>query len=240
MLADMLRPPGQHRDHVLARYHAAIDADIHDVGVGVLGDDAAVGENVAAAVGAIPLRRREVVEIHIVALDDVLLDWSGLDDFRRDRAGENGAAEFDQLAWMGVGRQPEHHGDAAVARQRAGKDLLAAGVLAIVADLVEQQRRPVTGALGKARHWCRARYSNRPRRRSFATHRRHRAPAASCADRRRQRVCVLPSWFIPGPATLRRSSLPPLALSNPQGAPLATPSPRVRGGGGVEGASPLN
>ena len=53
---------------------------------------------------------------------------------------------------MGVGRQPQHHGDAPVARQRAGKHLPAAGVLAIVADLVEQQRRSGAGALRQPRH----------------------------------------------------------------------------------------
>ncbi len=151
-MADMLRPPGQHRDHVLARHHAAIDADIHHIGVRVLGDDAAVSENVAAAVGAVPLRRREIIQIHIVAFDDVLLDRPGVDDFRRDRAGQHGAAELDQFARMSVGRQPEHHGDAPIARQRAGKHLPAAGVLAIVADLVEQQRRPGAGPLGQPRH----------------------------------------------------------------------------------------
>ena len=112
VMADMLRAPHQDRDLVLAADHAAIDADIHHAGVGILGDDAAIGENVAAAVDPIPLRHRKFVEIDIVAFDDVLLDRAGLDDFRRHAAGEHGAADLHQFARMRVGREPEHHGDA--------------------------------------------------------------------------------------------------------------------------------
>ena len=152
VLPDMLRAPHQDRDHILARHHAAIDADIHDVGGGILGDDAAVGEDVAAAVGAVPLRRREIVEVDVVAFDDVLLHRSGGDDFRRDGVGEHGAAELDQFARMGVGRQAQHHGDAAVARQAAGEHAAATRVLAVVADSVESERRPGAGPLRQPRH----------------------------------------------------------------------------------------
>ncbi len=139
VLPDMLRPPHQDRDHVLARHHAAIDADIHHAGVMILGDDTAVGENIAAAIGAIPLRRRKIVEVDVVAFDDVLFHRTGGDDLRRDRAGEDGAAKLHQFARMGVGWAAHQHGDAAVARQPAGEHLPAARVLAVIADLVEQQ-----------------------------------------------------------------------------------------------------
>ncbi len=136
---------------VLAAHHAAIDADVHDVGLGIFGDDAAVGEDVAAAVGSVPLWHREFIKIDIFAGDDVLFDRTGLDDFRRDVAGQNGAAELDQFARMGVGWQAEHHGDAARVRQAAGEDLVAAAVGAVVADIVEQHRRPGAGTLRQAR-----------------------------------------------------------------------------------------
>src|ERR1700722_20559263 len=98
---DVPRAPHQYRDHVLAGHHAAIDADIHHAGCWVLGDDAAISEDVAAAVGAIPLRCRKIVEIDVVAFDDVLFHRTGRNDLRRYRAGEDGAAELDQFAWMG-------------------------------------------------------------------------------------------------------------------------------------------
>ena len=40
--------------------HAAINSDIHDIGVGILGDDAGIGEDVAPAVEAVPLAAREI------------------------------------------------------------------------------------------------------------------------------------------------------------------------------------
>ena len=53
---------------------------------------------------------------------------------------------------MRVGRQPEHHGDAARARQPAGEHLAAAGIGAVIADIVEQQSRPGAGALRQPRN----------------------------------------------------------------------------------------
>ena len=85
VMADMLGAPHQDRNRVLAGDHAAIDADIHHAAVGILGDDAAIGENVAAAVGTVPMRHRELIKIDVVAFDDVFLHRTGLDDVRRRR-----------------------------------------------------------------------------------------------------------------------------------------------------------
>ena len=150
-MADMLRAPHQDRNQILAADHAAIDADIHHAGIGILGDDAAVSHDVAATVGAIPLRHREFEKIDVVAFDDVLLDRPSLHHVRRYAASEQRAPDLDELALMGVGRQPEHHGDAARARQSAGEHLAAAGIGAVIADIVEQERRPGAGALRQPR-----------------------------------------------------------------------------------------
>ena len=152
VLADMLGLPQQDRDFVLARHHAAIDADVHHAGVVVLGDAAAIGEEIAPAVEPVPPRRRQLVEVDVVAGDDVLLHRPGGDDLRRDAAGEHVAAELHEVARMGVGRDAHHHGDAPVARQAAAEDAAAPGVGAIVLDVVEQQRRAVAGALGEPHH----------------------------------------------------------------------------------------
>ncbi len=152
MLADMLGLPQQDRDFVLARHHAAIDADVHHAGVVVLGDAAAIGEEVAAAVEPVPPRRRQLVEVDVVAGDDVLFDRAGGDDFWRNASREHVAAELDELARMGVGRHAHHHGDAPVARQAAAEDAAAPSVGAVVLDVVEQQRRAVAGALGEPHH----------------------------------------------------------------------------------------
>ena len=152
VLADMLGAPHQDGDFGLARHHAAVDADIHDAGVVVLGDAAPVGEEIAPAVEPVPPRRRKFVEIDGVAEDDILLHRAGGDDFRRNAAREHVAAELDQIARMGVGRAAQHHGDAAVTRQPAAEDPSAARIRSVILDGVEQQRRPVAGALGEPHH----------------------------------------------------------------------------------------
>ena len=80
MVADMLGAPHQDRDPVAVGDHAAIDADIHDAGFGILGDAAAIGEEIAPAVEPVPMRRGKLVEIDVGALEDVLLHRSGVDD----------------------------------------------------------------------------------------------------------------------------------------------------------------
>src|SRR5262249_8446149 len=141
--AEMLGAPPQDRNAVVAADHAAIDADIHDSRFRVLGDAAAKGEEIAAAVEPVPMRRRKFIEIDVGALEDVLLHRSASDDFRRDAAAEDGAPDLDQLARMGVGRQPEHHGDAAVIVERGAKDAAAAACRRVVVlDVVEEERLP--------------------------------------------------------------------------------------------------
>src|SRR5260370_39935978 len=92
-----------------------------------MGDAAAVGEEIAPAVEPVPMGRRKLVEVDVRALENVLLHWSGGDDFGRDAPGEDGAADLDQLARMGVGRQPQHHGDAAGVVVRRTAEAPAAG-----------------------------------------------------------------------------------------------------------------
>ena len=148
VLADMLRPPHQDGDFVAAGEHAAIDADIHHARARVLGDHAAIGEDVAAAVEPVPIGHRQLFEIDILAGDDVLLHRAVVDDARRDAAAQHVAADLDQFARMRVGRQPQHHGDAAVARQPVAEDAAAAAIrLVVILDVVEQQRRPGARAL---------------------------------------------------------------------------------------------
>ena len=148
MVADVLRAPHQDRDAVLGGHHAAIDADVLHAGGRVLGDHAAIGEDVAAAIDPVPLRHRKLVEVDVLAGDDVLLAGAVLDDARRDTALEQRAADLDQLARMRVRRQPHHHGDAAIAAEPAGEHRAAARVvLVVVLDVGEQQRRTGAGAL---------------------------------------------------------------------------------------------
>ena len=148
MMADMLRPPHQDRNGVVTADHAAIDADIHHAGFGILGDAAAISEEIAAAVEPVPMRRRKLVEVDVGAFEDVLLYRSGGDDLRRNAARQNGAADLDQLARMRVRRQAQHHRDAAVAVEAGAEDATAAALrLVVVLDVVEEQRLAGAGAL---------------------------------------------------------------------------------------------
>src|SRR5262245_42782941 len=104
----MLGTPHQDWDFVLARYHAAIDADVHHAGVVVLGDTATIGEEIASAIEPVPPRRRQLVKIDIVAGDDVLLHRASADDLRRNGAVEHAATELDQFARMRSWRNAKH------------------------------------------------------------------------------------------------------------------------------------
>src|SRR5665647_1348578 len=151
VMADVLGTPHQDRNGVAARHHAAIDADVHDIGGGILGHDAAIGEDVAPAVEPVPVRDREIIEVDVFAGDDVLFHRPGLDDPGRDAAVEDVAADLHQFARMRIRRKPQHHGDAPVARQAIAEKAPAAAIrLVIILDVVEQQRRAGSSALRQA------------------------------------------------------------------------------------------
>src|SRR5262249_53648020 len=124
--ADVLRAPHQDRYLVAPRQHAAVDADVHDTGVGILGHASAVGDDVAAAVEPVPIGRRKLIKIDVLAGDLVLLHRAVFDDARGDAAVEDAAADLHQFARMGVGRKAQHHGDAAIAREAATEHAAAA------------------------------------------------------------------------------------------------------------------
>src|SRR5204863_7126794 len=132
VLADMLGLPHQDRNFVLARHHAAVDADIHHAGVVILGDAAAIGQEITPAVEPVPPWRRQFVEVDVVAGDDVLLHRAGGDDFRGNAAAQHVAAHLHEFAGMGVGGDAEHHGDATIAREAAAEDAAAPGIGAVI------------------------------------------------------------------------------------------------------------
>lgn len=126
VMTDILRAVHQDGNLVLARHHAAIDADIHHAGVGVFTDAPCIGDEIASAIGAVPMRRRQLIKIDVLAFDDVFFHRAAGNDLGRHGAGENAAADLHQLARMGVGGQTQHHRDAPIARQRTGEDAPAA------------------------------------------------------------------------------------------------------------------
>ena len=148
VVADMLRAPHQDGNAIVAGEHAAVDADVHGSRFRVPGDAAAVGEEVAAPVEPVPMRRGKLVEIDVGAGEDVLLRRPGGDDLGRDRAAQDGAGDLDQLARVAVGRQPQHHGDAAVIIERGAEDAPAAARRRVVVlDVVEDERLAGAGPL---------------------------------------------------------------------------------------------
>src|SRR5262249_39180490 len=85
--------------------------------------------------------RRNLVESDVRPLEDILLHWPGGEDLGRDAAGQDGAADLDQLARMGVGRQPQHHRDVAIIVERGAEDAAAAARRRVVVlDVVEDER----------------------------------------------------------------------------------------------------
>src|SRR5262249_61778775 len=95
-------PPHQDRDPVAAADHAAIDADVHDAALGILGDDAGIGDDVAAAVEPVPIGDGKRIEIDGVPADDVFLTGAVLHDLWRDPFLQQRAADPDQLPRMAL------------------------------------------------------------------------------------------------------------------------------------------
>src|SRR5262249_51194305 len=148
VVADMLRSPHQDRYLVGPADHATIDADVHHTGVGIFGDHARISDEIAPAVEPVPVRDREILDIDVLAGDDILLAWTAIDDARGNALLQDGAADLDQLTRVRVGRQAEHHGDAAlVVEGRAEYAAAAALRLVVVLDVVEQERTAGAGAL---------------------------------------------------------------------------------------------
>src|SRR5918995_2689659 len=93
------------------------------------------------------------MKVDILADEHILLAWAGVDDARRNALAKNVAADLHQFAWMRVRRQPQHHGDAAIAPEPPGEDATAAAVwLVVVLDVVEHERRAGAGSLRHAQN----------------------------------------------------------------------------------------
>ncbi len=123
-------------DLFLVLDHHAVGAGVDPFLVGVLGDVVGAGADVAAAVFLVPLRRRELVHVDVVARQNVLQHRAVLDDLVLDRLlglGDVGQA-FGQFQLVHVGREAD--GQAlALAAEEVGQHAVA--VLA-AGDLVEQ------------------------------------------------------------------------------------------------------
>src|ERR1043166_8253023 len=135
---------------IAARQHAAINAHIHDAGVGIFRDAARIGDDVAPAVEPVPIRHRKFIKVDVLAGDLVLLDRTVVNDAGSDAPVEDSAADLHQLARVGIGRKSQHHGDAAITGEAAAEDAAAAAPrLVVVLYVCEKQRGPGAGALGK-------------------------------------------------------------------------------------------
>ena len=148
-----MRPPvlgAPHQDRYLGRAadHPAIDADIVNVGLRILGDAAGVGEDIASAVEPVPFRNGKPEEIDVVSGNHVLLYRTVLHDARRNPVLEYGSAYPDKFAHRRVLRQAEHHRDPGIAGLAAGEYPRAQGVRRVVIpDIAEQERGSVAASL---------------------------------------------------------------------------------------------
>ena len=149
-MADVLRPPHQHRNGGLVGHHAAINPDIGNPGFRILGHAAGEGEDIAPAIDAVPMRRGKIGEIDRVAFDDVFLDRTSGNDVGRHMFVEDVAANLHQFARMGVHGQPKHHAQAPIAGKAQAEQAAAAAVrFVVILDVVEQQCGAIARALGQ-------------------------------------------------------------------------------------------
>ena len=91
-------------------------------GIRVLGHDAGVGVDVAAAFEVVPFRHRELEQVDRIALDDVLLYRSGRDPHRRDALAVLLHHMLDDLAVAGVLRKAERQREPLARADAAGED----------------------------------------------------------------------------------------------------------------------
>src|SRR5207253_6447063 len=102
---------------------------------------ARISDEVAPAIEPVPVGHRKVFDVNILAGDDVLLARTAIDDAWGNALLQDGAADLDQLARVRLGRQAEHHGDAAIVVERGAEHAAAAALRRVVVlDVVEKER----------------------------------------------------------------------------------------------------
>ena len=144
MVAPALGRDQQFADLGRPEHLAAIEADIGPVRSGVVGDDAAEGVDELAAVGRVPARRRELVEVDGVAGEDILLARAVIDRDRADRVAIGVLQMAHRRLVVGIVRQAEHQADLGLVRESAG-DEFGARRAPVVADVAEEQAGALDG-----------------------------------------------------------------------------------------------
>ncbi len=125
---------------VLLADHPAVDADVHDAGLRIAGDDARERVDVAPALEVVPARDRELGLVHVAAADDHLFHRPLGDEPRWNRLAVFLHDVLDQIAVGDVAREPERQRESIAAAEPAGQELRAApGLVAL--DVLEKERR---------------------------------------------------------------------------------------------------
>ena len=134
-------------------HHHPVGALVQPAGFRIAGDAVAAGADIAAAIGLVPLRRREDPEIDSVAGQDVLQDRPVLDRDVRDRRIVRVVVDLEEgLAQLQAGeaRGEAQRGIGPLAAEEVGEDAKALGN---ARDVVEQAARRRSVALQQgARH----------------------------------------------------------------------------------------
>ena len=130
----------ERRDRVLLADHAAIDAGVLHAGVRILGHDAGVGVDVAPAFEVVPLGHRELEQVDVLALDDVLLHGPGRHHHGLDLLAVLLHHVLDDLVVRRVLGEAQREVEARARADAAAEHLAAAGVL-VAFHVFEQQRR---------------------------------------------------------------------------------------------------
>ena len=92
--------------------HAAIDADIMDIGVGVFCDTTGIGQGIAPAIAAVPFRDWEFQQIDVIPLRMFSFTGPVLTVLGANLIIKNGPADLDELPHRRVTGQAKHHGEA--------------------------------------------------------------------------------------------------------------------------------
>src|SRR5262249_5704068 len=135
----VLRRNQQLADRVAAEHLAAIDADIRLARLRIARHDAAERVDEAAAVEVMPLRSRELGQVHLLAAQDVLLHGARLHLHGLHRVSEDIFQSAHDGRVAGRRGYSEHQADVALVAH-ARRQELGAPRLLVVLDVLEEQR----------------------------------------------------------------------------------------------------
>ena len=122
--------------------HTPVDPHIVPPHVGITGDHGGKGVNKSPPVPQVPFGHRNLLDVDVLPLEDILLERRCGNFFRRDTLFVSFLHGQDQISGPGSLGETKSQGKAPVGRDRVGEELFTKRV-GVTLDVVEKKRHPV-------------------------------------------------------------------------------------------------